>query len=73
MHPEHARWSDDTYLLADAVDLLQGGNWQRGGGKGSRPKPVRRPGQSQGKQYGRTDLTHEQAKEVLARFRPRGG
>lgn len=43
LHGEAARWGVTDYLLANAVDALQGANWQRGGGKGSRPKPVHRP------------------------------
>lgn len=34
----------DTQLLYLLVDLIAGGNWQRSGGKGSRPKPMKRPG-----------------------------
>jgi hypothetical protein len=34
----------DTYLLARVAYLLAAGNWQRGGGKGPRPKPVKPPG-----------------------------
>lgn len=36
-------WDANTYLLAHLGDLLAGANWQRGGGKGRRPKPVQRP------------------------------
>jgi hypothetical protein len=38
-----ARWGKAEYLLATVIDVLQGGNWQRGGGKGAKPKPVKRP------------------------------
>lgn len=38
-----ANWTTETYLLANVVDLLQGANWQRGGGKGRKPQPVPRP------------------------------
>ena len=38
-----ATWTISDYLLARAVDALEAANWQRGGGKGSRPKPVQRP------------------------------
>lgn len=38
-----ARWGITEHLLASAVDALHGANWQRGGGKGSRPKPINRP------------------------------
>lgn len=37
-------WSLGDHLLATAVDLLAGANWQRGGGKGPKPKRVPRPG-----------------------------
>lgn len=37
-------WSLTDHLLATAVDALHSANWQRGGGKGSRPKPIERPG-----------------------------
>lgn len=38
-----ADWSDDTHLLASLLDLTAGANWQRGNGKGPKPKPVQRP------------------------------
>lgn len=40
---ERALWGIPEYLLALAVDVLQEGNWQRGGGKGPRPTRVPRP------------------------------
>jgi len=43
-HPSLA-WSVEAHLLATVVDLTAGGNWQRGGGKGTRPLPIPRPGQ----------------------------
>lgn len=43
---ESAGWSMDTHLLAYIGDLLAGANWQRGGGKGDKPKPIPRPGSS---------------------------
>lgn len=36
-------WTPETHLLAQAVDLLAGANYQRGGGKGEKPKPLPRP------------------------------
>lgn len=36
-------WTADTHLLARIADLLASGNWQRGGGKGPRPKPIKMP------------------------------
>lgn len=43
LHGEAARWGVTEHLLATAVDALIGANWQRGGGKGQRPKPLPRP------------------------------
>jgi hypothetical protein len=47
LDPDGARqWTVDTYMLANAVDLLQAANWQRSedGNKGrNKPKPVKRP------------------------------
>lgn len=38
-------WAATEYLLANVVDLLNAGNWQRGGDKNARrPKPMPRPG-----------------------------
>ncbi|MGW4114824.1 hypothetical protein ACWEFJ_28450 [Actinosynnema sp. NPDC004786] len=39
----HHGWTLDRHFLAAIVDLLQAANFQRGGGKGSAPKPVPRP------------------------------
>lgn len=36
-------WDASAYLLAHIADLLAAGNWQRGGGRGSRPRPLTRP------------------------------
>lgn len=45
VHPktEYEAWDVGDWLLANVVDLLAAANWQRGGGKGARPKPVQRP------------------------------
>jgi len=37
------QWSPELHMLANIFDTLASGNWQRGGGKGPRPKPVKRP------------------------------
>lgn len=47
---ESADWGVTEHLLAAAVDALNGANWQRGGGKGKHPKPVKRPGAKTGVQ-----------------------
>lgn len=37
-------WTTESHLLAQAVDALNGANWQRSGeGKGQAPKPIPRP------------------------------
>lgn len=43
IHGDAARWGVPEHLMASVVDLLQGANWQRGGGKSTRPKPIPRP------------------------------
>lgn len=44
-----APWAATEYMLANVVDLLNAGNWQRGGNKSARkPKPMPRPGDSSG-------------------------
>lgn len=37
-------WSRTDQLLAAVFDALNAANWQRGGGKPPRPKPLPRPG-----------------------------
>ena len=41
---EHADWTLTDHLLAIVIDHLAAANWQRGGGKSKRPKPIPRPG-----------------------------
>lgn len=36
-------WTVQEHLTALLADILQAANWQRGGGKGSQPKPLPRP------------------------------
>lgn len=45
MHGEVADWSMQVQLLARVADLVALGNWQRGGRKGSKPRPIPRPQQ----------------------------
>lgn len=37
-------WGATEHLLALIADHLAGANWQRSGGKGTRPTPIKRPG-----------------------------
>ena len=47
-------WTTADYLLALAVDALNGANWQRAGKSSApRPRPIPRPGETaKGEQYG---------------------
>ncbi len=36
-------WGTLEELTATVVDVLQGANYQRGGGKGRAPQPIKRP------------------------------
>lgn len=38
------QWSAEMHRLTDVLETLMAANWQRGGGKGPKPKPVKRPG-----------------------------
>jgi hypothetical protein len=62
-------WSDTEYLLAGVFDLLAGANWQRSGGRGPRPRPVRRPGDKAGVTHYGKAIPFEEAKERLRRRR----
>jgi hypothetical protein len=43
LHPKSWWWTPQTDFLAEILAAVQGGNWQRGGGKGPQPQPVKRP------------------------------
>lgn len=53
LHGTAVVWTVTDHLLAAAVDALNAANWQRGGGKGSRPKPITRPGTQTENKIGR--------------------
>jgi hypothetical protein len=42
-HPQSWWWTPQTDFLALILQAVQGGNWQRGGGKGRPPEAVKRP------------------------------
>jgi hypothetical protein len=69
---DDAPWGLNEQLLAMTIDVLRQGNWQRGGGKGAKPKPLPRPGASRGSEtrHGRTDRDPDQVIAYLDRFRP---
>ena len=70
-------WGLDTQLLAWTVDLLAGANWQRSGGRGAKPKPVRRPGTKDNEQVFGSGRTRVELDALLATHvgarRPQGG
>jgi hypothetical protein len=44
VHGPVTEWGDTEHLLANVLDVLNAANWQRGGGKGARPRRLPRPG-----------------------------
>lgn len=65
-----AEWPVSDHLLALILDALHGANWQRGGGKSARPRPVRRPGTDTRSTYGRADRSPRETATYLAKFAP---
>lgn len=68
-HGEAVEWSSADYLLAAIYDVLAAGNWQRGGGKGPRPKPIPRPGKQaeEGNRIG-TAIPLDEMKKLAAKW-----
>jgi hypothetical protein len=64
-------WGLNEQLLANIADTLRAANWQRGG-KGSRPKPIPRPGVTGTKRrhFGRATRPPHEIAAYLARFKP---
>lgn len=61
-----APWDASSYMLANVVDLLNAGNWQRGGDKNRpRPKPMPRPGDDDGaiQKFGADPIASEDFEE----------
>jgi hypothetical protein len=67
---DNGGWSLTDHLLATTVDTLRGANWQRGGGKGSKPKPLPRPGTRREVRHGFTERTPEEVHAYFAQFAP---
>lgn len=68
--PDGSAWSTAEHLLANIFDVLQGANWQRGGGKGRRPQRIPRPGDTPAKtKIGKTVMTIEEYERLRARPR----
>jgi hypothetical protein len=63
-------WRINDYLLAAVVDTLAVANWQRGGGKGRRPKPLPRPGAAEtGTRYGKPTRSQAEVRDYLAKLK----
>lgn len=64
--PDDAEWGLQEQLLAAVFDVLQAGNWQRGGGKGRRPEQLPRPGVTPAvKQRGKDPLPLDEMRKWL--------
>lgn len=59
MEPELSEWTPDTDLLSAVLWTLQQANWQRGGGRGERPKKPHRP-QSRAASRAKTAIAAQQ-------------
>lgn len=59
------RWGYTEWILADLADILQGANWQRGGGGHRRPDPYPRPSDVR-RRAAHAPMTREQADRLLA-------
>lgn len=66
---EYASWTTTDWLLAGVIDVLHGANWQRGGGKGTRPRPFPRPLSLPEQE--RKQREHADAQERVTRLRER--
>jgi hypothetical protein len=67
---ETISWTANEHLLAGTLDALNQIIWQLGGGKGSRPKRLTRPGQRP-QPMGRTNRPTAEVQAYLDRFKPR--
>ncbi len=47
------QWSREMHRLTDIADILAAANYQRGGSRGPRPKPFKRPGDKNSQTFGR--------------------
>lgn len=63
---EAALWGPTDHLLAAVFDAVNVGNWQRGGGRRQRPKPLQRPGRHT---IGDRSMTPAQVDRLVERHR----
>lgn len=73
VHGPSADWSTGEHLMATIVDLLAWANFQRARGKGTRPKPLKRPGAERRGEthFGGTTLPLDEARARLDRLHGR--
>lgn len=64
-----AEWGLAERLAAMAVHQLAGANWQRGGGKGPRPKLIGPPNENAQRQFGGAAIPLDEARDLFARWR----
>ena len=69
MHGEIADWTMSVQLLARIADLTAQGNWQRGRGKGAKPRPIPRPVQK--RRIGSGSMSVDEMDAFLG-YSPRG-
>lgn len=66
-----AAWTLSEHLLAGILDAELAALWQRGGGKGRRPRPIERPGtKARTHRVGRTQRSGAEVRAYLDRFKP---
>ena len=65
-----AAWTVQEHISALIADILQGANWQRGGGKGNQPKPLPRPAEAR-KQADKEKRSQAQAAAFLRKQKQR--
>lgn len=66
---EFMDWGTSEYLLALIADVLNMHGWQRGGGKGGKPRPLKRPKSAQEQQ--RRQEEHDQRASRIRELRAR--
>jgi len=63
-NPKSWWWTPEHDFLGAIVTSLQWANWQRGGGKGDKPRPIKRP---QEKVRSRVKIDPQSADELAAK------
>lgn len=65
------QWGWQEHLLVAQLHAAQAANWQRGGGKGAKPKPLKPPGRDAGdRRHVGTALPVDDMRRVLDEWSP---